>query len=322
MVPPTKYKISTITAVGHVGVPVDLAVLFDRVQVDAVVADVGTELAASKYTVVRAELDGRVRGDRDATRPGRRLKRKKRASAAETAAAAAAAAKNVAEASSEDAAYVAMFDVTNAAAVVKRFGNQATLVFASAEEPATRVNMKVFRNGRVQLTGVKRVEQGREIVGRVVELLTQCGSGCCATPPSLAEYRVCLINSDFDVGFRIRRALLHKLVRECFPRMSVCYEPCIYQGVRIRYYWNEGVDCSDHPGCCACSPDAVPCDGRGEGDGPGRCRKVTMSVFQSGKAIIVGAHTVQQLDDAYRFLVDSILLPHRELIVVDAAIST
>ena len=44
------------------------------------------------------------------------------------------------------------------------------------------------------------------------------------------------------------------------------------------------------------------CRGQGSGEGPGECKKITMSVFQTGKIIITGAREYPQLDEAYRFL--------------------
>ncbi|OYV74822.1 MAG: hypothetical protein B7Z66_15105 [Chromatiales bacterium 21-64-14] len=290
----TPYSISTITAVGDVGVLVDLADLLRTVPI-------GPDGSGSDIRVVRAELDGRALGEEEPPpKTGRRRSRVRDADV---------------DGKLQGAAETPK----------KRFANQATLVFAVAESSTTRVNMKVFRNGRVQLTGAKRVEQGREVVERLVEFLRGCCSSCCscrgqeAPDPRVAEYRVCLINSDFDVGFSVRRDALHRLVRDRFPRVPCCYEPCIYPGVQVRYHWNccaPSGGAADDGGFCRCGD--VPCDGRGEGDGPGRCRKVTCSVFQSGKAIVVGAHTMQQLDDAYRFLVDRLLMPHRELLRIGA----
>lgn len=46
-----------------------------------------------------------------------------------------------------------------------RLDNQVTVVARMdlATLPAPMVNVKVFRNGRVQLTGVKSIAQGRQI---------------------------------------------------------------------------------------------------------------------------------------------------------------
>lgn len=220
--------------------------------------------------VVRAELDGDARGE--AKQPRKRRPKKQ------------------------------LQPMAAAGGAPVNFGNQSTLVVRDASEK--RVNVKVFRNGRVQLTGIKRIDEGREVVEHVARLLRDLG--CASATPDAVQYRVCLINSDFDLGFRIRRDALHRLVRERFPQLSCCYEPCIYPGVRIRYYWNVKA-----PGECACGGDDV-CDGKG--DGVDRCRKVTMSVFQSGKAIVVGAHTLEQLEDAYRFLVDAVVLSNRAAI--------
>jgi len=225
------------------------------------------------------------------------------------------------------------------------FNNQVTLVLAIE---GARVNLKVFRNGRVQMTGVKQVSQGMRAMLRVEAALRELDSAYTLelamsklwsgdgerggqahddTPPVVEDmarlaaggYKVCLINSDFDLGFRVKRDLLLRCINAHYPRTACSYEPCLYPGAKIKFMWNDGgahhVAATEGgrgsrarpDGVCRCS---APCSGKGDGDGDGRCRKVTVSVFQSGKVIITGAHTEAQLVDAYRFLVDDVAAMH------------
>lgn len=189
------------------------------------------------------------------------------------------------------------------------FGNQVTLVLAME---GTRVNLKAFRNGRVQLTGVKEVGQGLRAIERLVDELRALGGAVAESPLELraADYRVCLINSDLDVGFPVRRDLLLRCLRETYAGTACSYEPCIYPGLKIKYMCNAGPKPSTSAGACGCS--GGPCGGKGDGLGDGRCRKVTVAVFQSGKVIITGAQTFGQVDAARRFLVDEVAALHAE----------
>lgn len=104
-----------------------------------------------------------------------------------------------------------------------------------------------------------------------------------------------LINSDYTTGFKIKRDILHSLLVNDYNVYST-YEPCIYPGVNTKYYWNTS---NTNDGVCNC---ANKCNGKGTGNGDGKCKKVTISIFQSGAIIITGATNYVQLEDAYNFI--------------------
>jgi TATA-box binding protein (TBP) (component of TFIID and TFIIIB) len=282
----TPYRVSTITAVGSVRSALDIRLVFQHVRVDKGGGRDGDVRRADR--VMCARLGGETRGDADC-------------------------------------------DSIAASSVAKKargggkkppqpscFGNQVTLVMSVA---GTRVNLKAFSNGRVQLTGVKAVALGlRAIEVLVAELKEICASSpdapAVADASSLvaADFRVCLINSDLDLGFQVKRDLLHGCLREMYPDTQVSYEPCIYQGLKIKFMWNDDPASPSTPrGQCTCACETgqqKTCIGRGDGHARGQCRKVTVAVFQSGKVIITGAHTTGQIDDAYRFLVSDVVAGH------------
>ena len=112
------------------------------------------------------------------------------------------------------------------------------------------------------------------------------------------NYKIVLINSDYFVGFEIRRDVLHKILIDKYGIYS-SYEPCIYPGVNSKYYWNKDYKDSSFPGKCFCTEN---CSGKGNGEGNGKCKKITISIFQSGSVIITGARNMEQIVDAYNFI--------------------
>ena len=178
----------------------------------------------------------------------------------------------------------------------KRFDNQATILFQFYGEDGVRktVNAKVFSNGSVQMTGLKHVDAGM----RFLNYLTRCyGNG----ELEVTAYNINLINSDFNCGIEIRRDIMGRILQEEYGVLCV-FESCHYQGLKIQYFWNkdpalQGPD--DVPGMCNCS---LPCYGKGTGRGDGECKKITMSVFQSGSIIITGANKMDQVQEAYEFI--------------------
>jgi len=114
----------------------------------------------------------------------------------------------------------------------------------------------------------------------------------------VSNYKIVLINSDFYAGFEIKRDKLHESLINKYNIFS-SYEPCIYPGVNSKYYWNKKYMNKPYLGKCYCSKI---CNGKGDGDSNGNCKKVTISTFQSGSVIITGARSMEQINDAYIFI--------------------
>lgn len=185
----------------------------------------------------------------------------------------------------------------------KRFDNQVTLVFRYTEPTlgTVMVNSKIFKNGHVQMTGLKFVEQGVRVVDLIIETLRAIAK----VDPGIVEdanaiknvdYQVRLINCDFKIGFEIRRDKLHTLMTSKHGVMC-SFEPCIYPGCKIQYCYNRENPLLD--GICRCSKR---CTGKACGSGDGNCKKITIAVFQSGCIIITGGQTLHQIQEAYQFV--------------------
>ena len=180
----------------------------------------------------------------------------------------------------------------------KRFDNQATVILKKRDQC---VNMKVFKNGNIQMTGLKYIDQGKEAIDKLINVIKTIS----LKDPSVVdhdstieqkEYKIRLINSDFRVGFEVKRDKLCKVIQMEY-NVFCSFEPCIYPGVKVQYNWNKNHQCSD--GVCRC---IAPCNGKGTGCGDGNCKKITIAVFQSGCIIITGAQTHEQINDAYSFI--------------------
>jgi hypothetical protein len=294
---PFPLNISTITAVGGLGTCVRLPQLFARIELDG---PLGVERVVGSDGFVTAKFEGVVRRRPGQTDEGEGKYRR-----------------------------------GGSSRPPMTFGNQVTLVLALE---GARVNIKVFRNGRVQMTGLKQVDQGPRAMRRVEAAIRallppppSADGGAAAADSGgdedevvadraalgARDYKVCLINSDFDLGFRVKRDLLLRCINTHYPATQCSYEPCVYPGAKVKFMWNAGEGAGEGAGslaaglaaqgACRCTQ---PCFGRGDGDGDGRCRKVTVAVFQSGKVIITGAHTEAQLLDAHGFLVDEVVAAH------------
>lgn len=255
---PSPYKISTITATGGVNTEVNLDLLYEHI---TIVDDVDGSNGFLYIEFGKKKSDTYYRGTNKKYKVSRRKKVES-----------------------------------------KRFDNQATVILRYSENNVMyMVNMKIFKNGNVQITGLKFIEQGRRVVGILIDELKRIyniNNSIVNNVDGLSNVKYCirLINSDFRVGFEIKRDKLYRLLQTDYHIRS-SYEPCIYPGVKVQYYWNTMKAMQN--GCCMC-PNM--CHGKGSGENMNDCKKITIAVFQSGCIIITGAQSLVQIDDAYDFI--------------------
>lgn len=169
------------------------------------------------------------------------------------------------------------------------------------------INVKIFNNGKIQMTGVPNEEYGRKCIESIIEYIKtipdniETGKKIVVDKSTLTvtDYRTVLINSDYFCGIEIQREHLFQILTEKY-NLSVSYESENYPGVKLEYFWNKPNIGTEKEGICFCSSR---CKGKGSGlNGDLDCKKVTISTFQSGKVIITGARSTEQIDDAYAFI--------------------
>jgi len=246
----------------------------------------------------------------------------------------------------------------------KLFYNQITIIVKPYEDKEIFNNVKLFNNGAISMTGLKRqegeisiriiIEKVKEMKGNILVNQTKeticslCGNEtsvynikqlkfshvickiCIKKEPTscnicntnlidnaivnneickIKDYKIVLINSDYYIGFDINREKLHEILYNKY-QIYTSYEPCIYPGVNSKYYWNEDYMDNELKGKCYCSKF---CNGKGTGKGNGNCKKITISIFQSGSIIITGARDYRQIKTAYYFI-NGIILDNIDIV--------
>jgi TATA-box binding protein (TBP) (component of TFIID and TFIIIB) len=197
----------------------------------------------------------------------------------------------------------------------KRFFNQSSLVFRlRLDDSNTRfkeTNIKIFKNGGFQMTGVSSEAMARAALTQFIALHKSRGvwPGEEAAKARIAKFDICMMNSDYNVGKAIRRDRLYKILVEDYGLWST-YEPTIYQGVNTKFFWNKARPATAPPGICVCPS---PCEGDGSGYAVGSCKKITISPFRTGSIIITGAKHMEQLQDAHRFI-NGVLEKHPDVL--------
>lgn len=183
----------------------------------------------------------------------------------------------------------------------KTFFNQSTIVVRKERMDIPgdfkEVNIKLFANGGIQMTGITGIEFARITLEWLLPLLNALPIKVSVDPIHIKTLKIQLINSDYHVNASIHRDNLHQIISQRYSLFS-SLEKLIHQGVNIKYYYNTS-RLMGPPGICMCEK---PCQGQGEGDAPGACKKITILAFQTGDIIVTGARKKEQLDEAYEFM--------------------
>lgn len=198
------------------------------------------------------------------------------------------------------------------------FDNQVTVLYKSDNYP----NLKIFKNGNIQITGVKNKDDVEIIVNQVIEEIKRIykENKKITTNENIEEnlkmsnFHIRMINTDFKTycdednkeKFLIRRKVLHKLLISDIYNNKCSFEPCKYHGVKLEFYWNKSKNVQD--GICNCKDH---CFGKGSGNGVNNCKKITIAIFESGSVLITGGVSFEQIDNAY-YYITTIFKKHKD----------
>jgi len=199
----------------------------------------------------------------------------------------------------------------------KYFYNQVTIHIFNNLKANGRVNVKVFNNGRIQMTGINSDTIGVTTINTVISEFNKLSDLQKEsifeeeTIEEVGSLETVLINSDFDIHNEINRETLHRLIIRDGYMSS--YEPCTYPGVNLKYYYNPLVN---NFGICDCE---TPCNGKGKDN---TCKKITIAVFKSGKIIITGGRTKHNIQTAYKFITEFIEENSSGILIKERHVST
>jgi hypothetical protein len=199
---------------------------------------------------------------------------------------------------------------TNRKVSTKTFFNQSTIILRRLVPGSTdsfkEVNIKLFANGGVQMTGIPSIEFAMGALQTLIDAIASLPQNPFKGPAQISKFNVQLVNSDYTIRFPVKRDELHTLLTRTYGLFST-NESTIYQGVNTKYYYNK-IHANKSPmGVCHCK-DTI-CTGQGNGEEEGQCKRVTLSVFQTGKIIITGARHMEQIMEVYHYF-NNVLQKH------------
>jgi len=147
------------------------------------------------------------------------------------------------------------------------------------------VNMKIFRNGSLQLTGVKNMINFIEVIEILFNELKKTKAviyeNKLMLKPfikdrqnlSLSTIQICMINSGFKLKHQVDREQLY--IKLLHDKIKCNFEPLTHACVNIKFQYDQ-------------------------------TKQVSIFVFESGAIIITGANNIEQISSAYNFIITKI----------------
>lgn len=160
-----------------------------------------------------------------------------------------------------------------------------------------KINMKLFRNGSVQMSGCKSIKNINialnKLINKLKEVKAKIEDGKIVEKTFIEEpdiitvrdFKIDMINSNYQVSMQIDRDKLYNLLIK--KKIKSSYEPCIRACVIIKY---------------------IPLVENIEQ------KEVSVFVFQKGNIIITGARSQSHILSAYNYI-NEILLTHKDEII-------
>ena len=185
---------------------------------------------------------------------------------------------------------------TNRKMTSKSFFNQSTIIVRKKipNNSFKQVNIKLFANGGIQMTGVMSEEFALETIEWLLRLIKTLPESPFTSNPQIERLSTQLINTDYTINKFINQEVLHQILITEYNLFSML-EKTIYQGINTKFFYNS----NNENGVCCCTNF---CKGQGNGEGDGQCKRITISIFRTGRIIVTGARQIEQIYVAYNFL--------------------
>ena len=179
------------------------------------------------------------------------------------------------------------------------FFNQVS-IYVSVKGKKKPVNVKLFSNGAIQMTGCKTIEDAVEAINKIlpelqiikaiinydtlkIEDKPFATDTTILEPKNVKNFRIAMINSNFKIDFYVDRSKLYNLLLE--EKYDCYYEPIKHACVNIKY---------NHP-------DKI----------------ISIFVFERGAIIVTGARNCSQILDGYMFINKYLLKHHKQILKHD-----
>ena len=187
--------------------------------------------------------------------------------------------------------------------VSNNFYNSITLIVRVTTGPTQninlepRINIKLFKNGSLQMSGCKNVENINIVLGKILEKLKAVKGKLEdnkikeitfideLSKIAINNFKIDMIYCNYKIQFEIDREKLYDLLKK--KKVKCIYEPCIRACVTIKFVsTQDNID----------------------------SKEVSIFIFKKGNIIITGARSKKQVLEAYNYI-NNIFITHKDEII-------
>jgi TATA-box binding protein (TBP) (component of TFIID and TFIIIB) len=153
-------------------------------------------------------------------------------------------------------------------------------------EKETKINMKLFKNGSIQMSGCKSTADINIALSKLITILETEETGII----SVINFKIDNILANYKINIEINRNKLFELLQ--MKKIQASYEPCIRACVVVKYTPHQENE---------------------------QKNQITISIFKLGNVLIAGARSDLHLVEAYKYLNDIILIHQDEIMSTEIA---
>lgn len=166
------------------------------------------------------------------------------------------------------------------------------------------IHVKVFNTGKLEIPGVADVTMLNVIKTQILNILQPHLDNVISFKSGIVENNDnsgVLINSGFNCNYQIDREKILRLLKSDKYQIESVFEPCSYPGVICKYYYNNYISETEQTGYIEESDRHVKIDDLLDSD---KYKKVSIMLFGTGNALIVGNMNETILNHVYNFIVN------------------
>ena len=208
-------------------------------------------------------------------------------------------------------------DIMNCRSKVKNaFYNCFAIIMRFKYEGVFReIHVKVFNTGKLEIPGILNSDILNIVKKQILDVIQPHVDTPLSFVDNVMDENV-LINSNFNCGFFINREKLHAILRSEKYRIETAYDPCIYPGIKCKYYFNNeaGFDHSIQKGRIDEADRGMKMSELGDNK---KYREVSFMVFRTGSCLIVGNCSEKILRFIFEFIKQMLMDEERNIAVAN-----
>jgi len=178
------------------------------------------------------------------------------------------------------------------------------------------IHVKVFNTGKLEIPGILNIELLNIVKKMILEIMQPHIDPPLDFIESDREENV-FINSNFNCGFYINRERLHNILRSDKYGIESAYDPCIYPGVKCKFYYNHelGEDNDDKQNGQILVEDRKM--KMSELIDTNKYSEISFMIFRTGSCLILGNCSNKTLMVVFKFIKNILMKEYSNIYVAN-----